>query len=283
MNIYKRRKIINAFMCSATFICATITLLPLISIFIYVLSKGASSLNISFFTHLPRPVGEPGGGMGNAILGTLTLIGLTCLWAIPVGVLSGVYLAEFGNNKFGAVVRFSADLLNGVPSIVIGIFAYILFVVPMKTFSALSGAFALGLIMIPTVMRTTEEILLLVPRTIREAALALGISQFRMTISIVLKTALPGIVTGILLAIARIAGETAPLLFTALGNEFWQRGIMQPIAAMPLQIFAYAISPFDDWHRQAWAASFVLITIIFLMNFISRLVIYLQRKSLKAK
>ena len=279
MSIYKRR-IINRFMCSATLLCSVFALAPLISILVYVLSKGITSINLDFFTHLPRPIGESGGGMGNAVLGTLTLIGLSCLWAIPVGVSSGVYLSEFGHNKFGTIVRFAADLLNGVPSIVIGIFAYALFVVPMKSFSAISGAFALGIIMIPTVIRTTEEILLLVPRTVREAALALGINQFRMIVSIVLKTALPGIITGILLAIGRIAGETAPLLFTALGNEFWQRGITQPIAALPLQIFAYAISPFDEWHRQAWAASFVLIVIVFLMSFISRFVIHIQRKSL---
>ncbi|HVP37215.1 MAG TPA: phosphate ABC transporter permease PstA [Terriglobales bacterium] len=269
-------------MCSLAFLCAFLTLVPLLSIFGYVVSKGITSINLDFFIHLPKPVGESGGGMGNAIVGTLILIGLSCIWAIPVGICGGVYLSEFGNNKLGTIVRFTADVLNGVPSIVIGIFAYTLFVVPMKSFSAISGGFALGIIMIPTIMRTTEEMLILVPRTIREAALALGISQFRTTISIVLKTALPGIMTGILLAIARIAGETAPLLFTALGNRFWQRGLTQPIAALPLQIFAYAISPFDDWHRQAWAGALVLIVMVFLMSFISRFVIARRYKFLRS-
>ncbi len=283
MNLYKKRKIINKLMCSLTFFCAFLTLVPLLTILGYVISKGITSVNLDFFIHLPKPVGEPGGGMGNAIVGSLILIGLSCLWAIPVGIWGGVYLSEFGNNKLGTVVRFTADVLNGVPSIVIGVFAYTLFVVPMKSFSAISGGFALGIIMIPTVMRTTEEMLLLVPRTMREAGLALGISQFRVTLSIVLKTALPGILTGILLAIARIAGETAPLLFTALGNRFWQQGLTQPIAALPLQIFAYAISPFDDWHRQAWAGALVLILMVFLMSFISRFIIGRRYKFLRSR
>jgi phosphate transport system permease protein len=283
MSFYKKRKIVNRLMCSLAFLCAFLTLVPLLSIFGYVISKGITSVNLDFFIHLPKPVGEPGGGMGNAIIGSLILIGLSCLWAIPVGIWGGVYLSEFGNNKLGTVVRFTADVLNGVPSIVIGVFAYTLFVVPMKSFSAISGGFALGIIMIPTIMRTTEEMLILVPRTIREAALALGISQFRTTVSIVLKTALPGIMTGILLAVARIAGETAPLLFTALGNRFWQQGLTQPIAALPLQIFAYAISPFDDWHRQAWAGALVLIAMVFLMSFISRFVIGMRYKFLRSR
>ena len=273
MNIYRKRKIIDVTMRAAAFLCAIFTLVPLISIFSYVLSRGATSLNLSFFTHLPRPVGEPGGGMSNAIGGTLILIGLSCLWAVPMGILGGVYMAEFGNNRLGSMVRFSVDVLNGIPSIVIGIFAYTLFVLPMKSFSAISGGFALGVIMIPTVMHTTEEMLRMVPHTLREAALALGISQARTIVGIVLKTALPGIVTGILLAIARIAGETAPLLFTAFGNRFWHQSLNQPIAALPLQIFVYAISPFDDWHRQAWAGAFVLISIVSLISLISRFVI----------
>jgi len=278
MNIYKKRKFANKLMCLVAFLCAFLALVPLISILGYVISKGITSINLDFFIHLPKPVGEPGGGMGNAIIGTLILIGLSCLWAIPIGILGGVYLSEFGNNKLGTTVRFTVDVLNGIPSIVIGIFAYTLFVLPMKSFSAISGAFALGIIMLPTIMRTTEEMLKMVPRSLREGALALGISPFRMIVSIVLKTALPGIVTGILLAIARIAGETAPLLFTAFGNRFWHQSLQQPIAALPLQIFAYAISPFDDWHRQAWAGAFVLIVIVFLMSFISRFVIRLRYK-----
>ena len=276
MNVTQKRKMANKFMCGIVFLCAFLTLVPLISIFGYVLLKGVRSINLDFFIHLPKPVGEPGGGMGNAIIGSLVLIGSSCLWAKPLGVLGGVYLSEFGNNKLGTIVRFTADVLNGIPSIVIGIFAYTLFVLPMKSFSAISGAFALGIIMIPTVMRTTEEMLRMVPRTLREAALALGISQCRTTLSIILKTALPGIMTGILLAIARIAGETAPLLFTAFGNRFWSQGLHQPIAALPLQIFVYAISPFDDWQRQAWAGAFVLIGIVFLISFISRFVIRLN-------
>ena len=283
MNSYKKRKFTNNLMCAAAFSCAFLALLPLFSILGYVIAKGITSINLSFFIHLPKPVGEAGGGMGNAIAGSLILIGLSCLWAIPVGILGGVYLSEFGNNKLGTTIRFTADVLNGIPSIVIGIFAYTLFVLPMKSFSAISGAFALGIIMIPTVMRTTEEMLRMVPRTLREAALALGISQFRMILSIVLKTALPGILTGILLAIARIAGETAPLLFTALGNSFWHQNLTQPIAALPLQIFAYAISPFDDWHRQAWAGALVLIVMVFLTSLISRLVINWRYGFLKSK
>ena len=279
MNIYRNRKFISRLMCAVALLCAILTLVPLISIFGYVIFKGISSINIDFFMNLPRPVGETGGGMSNAIVGSLILIGMSCLWAIPLGIGGGIYLAEFGNNKLGTTVRFAADVLSGVPSIVIGIFAYALFVLPMKTFSAISGAFALGVIMVPTIMRTTEEMLLMVPRTIREAALALGISRFRATVSIVLKTAFPGILTGILLAIARIAGETAPLLFTALGNRFWHQNLTQPIAALPLQIFSYAISPYDDWHRQAWAGALVLIVIVFLMSFISRFVIKMRYKS----
>lgn len=283
MDNYKKRKFINNLMCGVAFSCAFLTLVPLFSILGYVIAKGITSVSLSFFIHLPKPVGEAGGGMGNAIAGSLILIGLSCLWAIPIGILGGVYLSEFGSNKLGTTIRFFADVLNGIPSIVIGIFAYTLFVLPMKSFSAISAAFALGIIMIPTVMRATEEMLRMVPRTLREAALALGISQFRMIASIVLKTALPGILTGVLLAIARIAGETAPLLFTALGNRFWHQSLTQPIAALPLQIFSYAISPFDDWHRQAWAGALVLIVMVLLTNLISRLVINWRYGFLKSK
>ena len=266
-----QRKTVNFLMLLLTAFCALITLVPLFSIFTYVISKGITSLNFAFFTHLPKPVGETGGGMGNAIAGTLTLVGMACLWALPVGIFTGVYLAEFGNRKESMFIRFTCDVLTGVPSIVIGIFAYELFVLPMKSFSALSGAFALGFMMIPTVARTTEEMVRRVPHTYREAALALGITRYKTTLHIVLKTALPGIVTGALLAIARVAGETAPLLFTAFGNQFWQHKLTQPIAALPLQIFVYAISPFKDWHRQAWAGALVLISIIFLTTLLSRL------------
>lgn len=258
-------------MVAATFFCAIAAIVPLISILIYLISKGLGSINLDFFTHLPKPVGEEGGGMANAIAGTLLLVGMACLWAIPVGVLGGIYVAEFGNRKLGSIIRFTADVLTGVPSIVIGIFAYTLLVLPMKSFSAISGAFALGFMLIPTVLRTTEEMVKLVPTTLREAALALGISRFRTTFSIVLKTAMSGIMTGILLAIARVAGETAPLLFTAFGNRWWSHSLNEPIAALPLQIFAYAIAPYDDWHRQAWAGALVLIAIVFGLTLTSRL------------
>ncbi len=270
MNINARRRAVNHLMLGLTFLCAVITLAPLVSIFAYVISKGLSSLNLDFFTHLPKPVGEAGGGMANAIVGTLILISLASVWAIPVGVLGGVYLAEFGNKKSALIIRFTADILTGIPSIVVGMFAYLLFVVPMKGFSAISGAFALGFMMIPVVMRTTEEMVRTVPQTLREAALALGISRFQTTVKIVLKTAMAGVLTGILLSIARVAGETAPLLFTAFGNRFWHHGLNEPIAALPLQIFVYAISPYDDWHRQAWAGALVLISMMFLTTLITR-------------
>lgn len=258
-------------MISATFFCAVITIIPLISIFVYTLSKGLSSVNLDFFTHLPKPVGEHGGGMANAIMGSVILIGFASLWAVPVGIIGGIYLAEFGTHKRAVILRFTTDVLTGVPSIVIGVFAYTLFVLPMKSFSALSGSFALGFMMLPTIVRTTEEMVRRVPHTLREAALALGISQFSTTLHIVLKTAMPGILTGVLLSLARIAGETAPLLFTAFGNRFWHRSMTEPIAALPLQIFSYAISPYDDWHRQAWAGALVLIVMIFSIMLISRI------------
>ncbi|MBI4398697.1 MAG: phosphate ABC transporter permease PstA [Candidatus Omnitrophica bacterium] len=264
------RKIFSAAMVLATLICAVVVLVPLISILIYLISKGIGSVNLDFFTHLPRPVGEAGGGMANAIVGSLLLIALACLWAIPVGVFGGVYLSEFGKGTMSSVIRFTADVLTGVPSIVIGIFAYTLFVLPMRSFSVLSGAFALGVMLIPVTLRTTEEIVKTVPVTLREAALALGINRFRTTVSIVMKTAMSGIMTGILLAIARVSGETAPLLFTAFGNRVWSQSLTEPIAALPLQIFAYAISPFEDWHRQAWAGALVLIGIVFALTLISR-------------
>ncbi|MDD5772340.1 MAG: phosphate ABC transporter permease PstA [bacterium] len=272
MNNYLRRKITDKLMRALTVFCAIFVLLPLISIFVYVISKGITSINIDFFTQLPKPAGEPGGGMANAIIGSLILTGMASLWAIPAGVLGGVYLSEFSTNKLGTLIRFSADVLSGVPSIVIGIFAYSVWVRPMKSFSALSGAFALGIIMIPTIMRTTEEAIRMVPHDLREASLALGINRFKTTIRIILKTAMPGTITGVMLSIARIFGETAPLLFTAFGNRFWHQGMTQPIAALPLQIFVYAISPFEDWQRQAWAGALVLIGLTFVISLTSRLV-----------
>lgn len=236
---------------------------PLVAIFVYLLYKGASSLNLAFFTQIPKPVGEAGGGMANAIAGSGILLALGSLLGVPVGIGAGIYLAEFGRGgKLANFVRFTADVLNGVPSIVMGISVYALIVLPQKHFSALSGGVALGIMMIPTITRTTEEMLLMVPNAIREAALGLGVPNWRSVLSITLKTASPGVITGCMLAFARVAGETAPLLFTAFGNQFWSANVNQPIAALPLQIYVYAISPYDEWHRLAWAGALVLILLI---------------------
>lgn len=250
---------------------AILTVAPLILIFAFLLIRGASSVNLNFFTQLPKPVGEPGGGMANAIVGSLILIGLAACLGLPLGILGGIYMAESKDPRLPHAVRFLADVLNGVPSIVIGIFAYTIVVLPMRRFSALAGGVALGIIMLPIVLRTTEEMVRLVPGSLREGALALGIPEWKMLLRIVLPTAKAGIITGVMVSVARIAGETAPLLFTAFGNRFWQHGLVQPIAALPLQIFAYAISPFDDWHRQAWAGALVLIAVIFLATLLVRL------------
>jgi phosphate transport system permease protein len=251
-------------------LAALLVIAPLAFIFFYLLSSGVGSLNLAFFTHLPKPVGEAGGGMVNAIVGSVELLGLAALIGVPVGVLGGVYLAEYGTARANAILRFVADVLNGVPSIIWGVVVYGLVVLPFKSFSAYAGGLALGFMMIPLIMRTTEEVLLLVPNGYREAALALGISRWRTIVQIVMKTASKGIVTGVLLALARIAGETAPLLFTAFGNRFWNHSLAEPIAALPLQIFTYAISPYDDWHRQAWAGALVLVLMIFLINLVVR-------------
>jgi phosphate transport system permease protein len=238
---------------------------PLVAIFAYLLYKGASSLNLAFFTKIPKPVGETGGGMANAILGSGILLGVASAIGVPIGIGGGIYLAEFGRGtKLANAVRFTADVLNGVPSIVMGLAAYALIVSRQKHFSALSGGVALAIMMIPTVCRTTEEMLLMVPHVIREAALGLGVPNWRSVLSITVKTASPGIITGCMLAFARVAGETAPLIFTALGNQFWSTNLNQPIAALPLQIYVYALSPYDDWHRLAWAGSLVLIVLIVL-------------------
>ncbi|HEV7912248.1 MAG TPA: phosphate ABC transporter permease PstA [Albitalea sp.] len=259
---YRRRKIMNMVAEGGAVACTVAVLVPLVLIFGYLAVKGITSVNLDFFTQLPKPVGEPGGGMANAIVGTLTLIALACCLGLPIGIMTGIYLAEFGHNRFGWTVRFSADVLNGVPSIVIGIYAYTLIVLPMKAFSAYAGGFALAVLMLPIVARTTEEMIRLVPVSLREASLALGVPAWRTTLRVVLRTARGGIITGIMLAIARIAGETAPLLFTAFGNQFWHSGLNGPISSLPVQIYTYAISPFDDWHRQAWAGALVLLALI---------------------
>ena len=247
-------------------ILATILVVaPLVAIFGYLIFKGASSLNLAFFTQIPKPVGETGGGMANAILGSGILLMVASVIGIPIGIGGGIYLAEFGRKtRLANGVRFTADVLNGVPSIVMGLAAYSLIVSRQKHYSALSGGVALAIMMIPTVCRTTEEMLLMVPHAVREAALGLGLPNWRSVLSITLKTASPGVITGCMLAFARVAGETAPLIFTALGNQFWSTNLNEPIAALPLQIYVYALSPYDDWHRLAWAGSLVLIVLIVL-------------------
>lgn len=236
---------------------------PLVAIFAYLLYKGASSLNLAFFTQIPKPPGMAGGGMANAIVGSGILLAVGSVLGVPVGIAAGIYLAEFGQGgKLANLVRFTADVLNGVPSIVMGIAIYSLIVLPQRHFSAFSGGVALGIMMIPTITRTTEEMLLMVPHSIREAALGLGVPNWRSVLSITLRTASPGVITGCMLAFARVAGETAPLLFTAFGNLFWSSDFTQPIAALPLQIYVYAISPYDEWHRLAWAGALVLIVLI---------------------
>jgi phosphate transport system permease protein len=249
-----------------------IALVPLAMILFYVLSQGATALNWAFFTQLPKPVGEVGGGMGNAIVGTLILIGIAAAIAVPVGVITGVHLAEYGGTQFASSVRFAADVLNGVPSIVVGIFAYGLVVLPVHQFSALAGGVALSIMMIPIVARTTEELLRLVPTGLKEGALALGATRMRAMSSVILPAALPGILTGILVALARIAGETAPLLFTSFNNRFWSTDLRQPIGSLTVQVFTYAISPYEDWHRQAWAGAFVLVMLILILSIVARLV-----------
>src|SRR3989454_2893629 len=249
---------------------AGIVVLPLVLIFGFLLWQGASAINVDFFTHLPKPVGEVGGGMANAIIGTLILLGLASLLGLPIGILGGVYLAESRDRRLPWIVRFLADVLNGVPSIVIGIFAYPLVVLPMRRFSAVAGGVALAVIMLPIVVRTTEEMVRLVPASLREAGLALGVPEGEGVLRGGLPTARAGIVTGAMVAVARGGRETAPLLFTAFGNRFWHQGLDQPIAALPLQIFAYAIAPYDDWHRQAWAATVVLIGIVFVVSVAAR-------------
>jgi phosphate transport system permease protein len=269
---FYRKKTINIIMMSLTVAAALGAIIPLILIFYYTISKGITFLNLNFFIAMPKPVGEPGGGMANAITGTLILIGLGGAIGIPVGIMTGTYLSEFGNNKFGFMVRFLTDVLSGVPSIVIGVVAYTLVVIPMKHFSALAGGIALGILMIPTITRTTEEMIKLVPHSLREAGLALGIPKWKITLAVVLRTAWKGIATGVLLGLSRAAGETAPLLFTALGNRFWSTKVMQPVASLTVYIYDYAKSPFEDWNQQAWTAALVLIIIISLLSLIFRIV-----------
>jgi phosphate transport system permease protein len=266
------RHLVSGVMIGTTFLAAVLATLPLLLILWHLVKKGAASLSLDFFTNMPRPVGEAGGGMANAIVGTLTLIGVACAIGLPIGIGAGIYLAEKRTTPIAQSVRFLADVLNGLPSIVMGIFAWEFLVRPAGHFSALAGGTALGAMMIPLVTRTSEEMLRVVPVSLREAALALGYPRWRTSLSIVLRTALAGIATGALVAVARIAGETAPLLFTAFGNQFWSTSLREPIAALPLQIFTYAISPYDEWHAQAWAGALVLISIVLVISLAARLV-----------
>jgi len=251
--------------------CALAVIAPLFLVIYFLVARGSSSLDWNFFTQLPKPTGELGGGMANAIVGTVTLLTMAAAIGVPFGVFGGIYLAEYGSDRSNYWIRFAADVLNGVPSIVWGMVIYLILVVPFKGFSAYAGGIALGLMMVPLVMRTTEEVLVLVPQSYREAAMALGISRWKVITVIVVRTALKGIATGVIVALARIAGETAPLLFTALGNSFWSHNLKEPISALPLQIFAYGLSPYDDWHRQAWAGALVLMALILALNITVRI------------
>jgi phosphate transport system permease protein len=271
MNRTRRRNLLSTLFVTFCGLSVLIALVPLVVILFYVVSQGIQAINVDFFTHVPRPVGEPGGGMANAIVGTVILVSLGSVMAIPIGILSGVYMSEYAGTPFAALIRFAADTLNGVPSIVIGVFAYGIAVLPFKQFSAVAGGLALGIMMIPIMARTTEELLLLVPGTMREGALALGATRARAVFTVVLPAAFPGILTGVMLALARIAGETAPLLFTAFNNRFFTTHLNQPISSLTVQVFTYAISPYADWHRQAWAGALVLVTMVLVCSLLARL------------
>jgi phosphate transport system permease protein len=271
MSRTSRRKALSSLFVGFCALSVLLALVPLALVLFYVVSQGITSVNLNFFTRMPRPVGESGGGMANAIVGTLILTGLGSLMAVPIGVLSGIYMSEYAGTRIAAVIRFAADTLNGVPSIVIGVFVYGIAVLPFKQFSAMAGGIALGTMMIPIIARTTEELLLLVPGTMREGALALGATRARAVFTVVLPAALPGIITGIVLALARIAGETAPLLFTAFNNQFFTTSLRQPISSLTVQVYTYAQSPYEDWHRQAWAGALVLVTIVLLCSILARL------------
>jgi phosphate transport system permease protein len=267
------RKFVSNFMLTLTGVCALISVSVLFLILGYLVYNGGTSINWAFFTQLPKPVGETGGGMANAIVGTAKLLLTASLFGVPIGFFGGIYLAEFSGGAIASIVRYSADLLNGVPSIVIGIFAYAMVVLPFKHFSTLAGAFALGLMMIPITLRSTEEFLNGVPRMLREGAMALGASKTRTISTVIVPAAYRGILTAILLALARVAGETAPLLFTAFGNRYWSEGWLQPTASLPVVIFNYAVSPYEDWHRQAWAAGLVLLGLVLIINILARTIL----------
>ena len=265
------RKILSSLFVGACALSVVLALIPLSFILFFVVSQGIQSLNLDFFIHDPRPVGETGGGMRNAIVGTLMLTGLAAAMAVPIGVVSGIYLSEYRGTRFASAVRFAADTLNGVPSIVIGVFAYGVAVLPFRHFSMLAGGLALGIMMIPLIARTTEELLLLVPNALREGALALGATRAKAVMTVLVPAALPGIITGIVLALARVAGETAPLLFTSFGNPFFSASLTQPVSSITVQVFNYAIAPYEDWHRQAWAGALVLVMIVLICSVATRL------------
>jgi phosphate transport system permease protein len=264
------RKLKNHLMTALMLAATAVILIPLVLIFVHIVKMGLSSISLDFFTQIPKPTGETGGGMANGMVGSVLMIGMAGLIGLPIGIFGAIYLTEYGGNKTSTAVRFAADVLSGTPSIITGMVAYALLVVPMKGFSALAGSVALALIMIPIVLRTTEEQLKMVPGTLREASLALGVPMWRTSLKVTLRSALSGVLTGILLAVARVAGETAPLLFTALGNQFWSRKLNEPMAAIPLQIFNFAISPYEDWHRLAWAGALVLVTVMFSLSLTAR-------------
>ena len=271
MNRDARRRVLSHVMTGLCIMAVLVALVPVALILFFVIQQGLGSLNWAFFTDTPQPVGEPGGGMANSIVGSLILISLGALFAVPIGLMSGIYIVESGGNRLATAARFAADTLNGVPSIVIGLFAYVLVVLPFKHFSALAGGVALGVMMIPIVTRTTEELLRLVPMALREGALALGATRGRTVFTVVLPAALPGIITGIVLALARIAGETAPLLFTAFNNRFLSTDLTQPMSSLTVQVFSYATGPNEDWHRQAWAGALVLVTLVLICSILARL------------
>lgn len=282
MTFGQRRKLINGVMLTLMGLSLALLVFVLLGILTYITVQGVSALNWDFFTQLPKPVGELGGGMANAIVGTFKLLLIASLVGVPMGFFGGVFLSEYGRNStLGFCVRYSADLINGVPSIVMGIFAYTLIVLPMKHFSALAGGLALGVMMIPIALRSTEEFLKLVPNTLREAGLALGLTEWKVICFIVIPTALRGVLTGILLDLARVAGETAPLLFTAFSNRYWSRGWMEPTASLPVMIYTYAVAPYDDWHRQAWAAGLVLLMMILGTNIVARLFLHKPARNAK--
>ena len=265
------RKTQNGLMWVGAVAATLLAVLPLVLLLFYVAKQGLSGINLAFFTQLPKPVGEPGGGMANAIVGSLILVGLASLVGLPIGLLGGIYLAEFGNNRFAAAVRFVADVLAGVPSIVIGMFVLAVVVIPMKGASGIAGGIALGVMMVPIVMRTTEELVRLVPRSLREGSLSLGATHWRTVARVVLPAARGGVITGVLLAIARVAGEAAPALFTAGSNQWWNLNVASgPMPSLPVQIFLYAGSPYEEWHRQAWAGALVLVTLVLILSVAAR-------------